>query len=547
MAVKLVALAAGLALAGTTTPAQAAAPVFTAPVAVGSSSAGAEGFSGSSPFAAILGADGSATIAWPAVDRGVQIAERPPGGGPFAEPHKISDDAAPGGIEVVSNEAGLRAMAWTDYTDLIGTDKGTAPLEIAVALPGQPFGAQEEVPLPPPAPVTDPGRNYSRTIGPSHLAVTADGAVLVSYLDNESQSQRSRPVTVLRLPDGSWTEPQVLDEYAYRPPSVAADATGLHAIWATPPHGASDQRIRVLYTADAGLDGHFGEAYLLSEPDRDADNGGRGPQFVTNRRGDMLVAWGQEWFNYQVEAAFRPAGGAWQAPRVISEGVPNSMRPTAALDERGDAVVAWTNGVSAYARFRPAGGDWGPASDSFARQGTIDTMPVALDPEGNGLIVSAVARSAGTVDSVAAFELPRGEKLGPALTVATGDEPVSPPAVATDSFGNGLVVWLSGRYQQPSTVHAASYSGRPPAVTAFRVKRSAFTLRVNEPARVTVVVRGRRRHTSESARVRRGATTLPFGPKVRALLMHHGRYRATIRARDPGPRASRPRTVHFKR
>jgi hypothetical protein len=403
------------------------------------------------------------------------------------------------------------------------------------------------VPLPPPAPVTDPERNYQRVIGPSHVAVTPTGAVLVSYLDNESQSQRSRPVTVLRRPDGSWTEPQVLDEYAYRPPSVAADAAGLHAIWSTPPHGASDQRIRVLYAADAGLDGHFGESQMLSEPDRDADNGGRGPQLVSNSRGDMLVVWGPEWFNFQVEGAFRAAGGPWGPPTVLSGDVPSSMRPTDALNERGDALVAWTNGVSAYARFKPSGDDWAPTTSAFARQGTIDTMPAALDPEGNGLIVSAVARSAGTVDTVAAFELPRGEKMRDAVVVGTGADPVSAPAVAKDAFGNGLVVWVSGRYQEPSTVHAASYSGAPPAISAFLARQHGFKLRVSEPARVSLTVHGRHRSATEHARVRRGVSTLPFDAKLRALLKRHGRYRATIRARDPGPRASKPRTIHFTR
>lgn len=521
--------------------ARAATPVFTPAATVGPSGTQAESFFGFPSTGAILGADGSATIAWPAPDHGVEVAERLPGGGPFSAPRTISDDAT-GSVALAADDGGARAAAWSTTVA-----PNMTRLEIAVAAPAAGFAAQEEVPLPPRGPAASPDRTDERYIGGADLAVAPDGAVLVSYTDSDSRSDDVRAVTALRRPDGTWTEPQVLDSGVYGDPTVAADVTGLHVLWAVPPHGGSNNRIRVLYTADASSDGHFGEPQMVSEPDRDAVNGGRGPQFVANRRGDLLVAWGAEWFSSQVEAAFRPAGGAWQQPRVLSDGVPNSQRPTAALDDRGDALVAWTDGTYAWARFRPAGGAWKPASSSFARQGTIDIMPAALDPDGNGLMVSAVARSVGTVDTIAGFELPRDGKLAPATTIDTGTDPVSLPQVATDPFGNGLVVWLTGRDNEPSQLRTASYSGRPPAITVFRARRAAFVVRASEPSRVTVTVRGRHHSVSERARIRRGATTLPFGRTVRALVRHHGRYRATIRARDPGPRASRPRTITFSR
>jgi hypothetical protein len=231
---------------------------------------------------------------------------------------------------------------------------------------------------------------------------------------------------------------------------------------------------------------------------------------------------------------------------VLYGGTPFGIRPAGALDDRGDALVSWTDG-NAHASFRPAGGDWGPATGAFARQGTVEQFPLALDADGAGLLVSAVTRSAGTVDTIAAFVIPRGGTLGSAITVSGGEEPVSRPRIATDALGNGLVVWFRGPVGRSSTLFAAGYSARPPAVTAFKARKAAFSLRVSEPARVTITVWGRHRHASAAARVWRGANKVPFRGKVRSLLRRHGRYRATVRARDAGPRASRPRTIKFKR
>src|SRR4051794_26689816 len=140
-------------------------------------------------------------------------------------------------------------------------------------------------------------------------------------------------------------------------------------------------------------------------------------------------------------------------------------------------------------------------------------MPAALDAEGDGLIVSAVTRES-LGDTIAGFELPRGGKLSEARTIASASEPVAPPVVAKDQFGNGLVVWLMGRYQEPSAVRVASYSGRPPAISLFRARRSAFRVRLSEPARGTVTVGWRHGRAREYSRVGRGASTLPFAARV---------------------------------
>src|SRR3954451_9940743 len=73
-----------------------------------------------------------------------------------------------------------------------------------------------------------------------------------------------------------------------------------------------------------------------------------------------------------------PTGGDGEQPEVLYGGIPYGERASGALDDRGDAAVAWTNG-DAFARSRPAGNVWGPTSTTFVRQGSLSSYQLAMD------------------------------------------------------------------------------------------------------------------------------------------------------------------------
>jgi hypothetical protein len=565
MAMKLrLAIVAAMALLwASTAAAHAAAPVFSAPVAI----AGGAWPSDSAPPAALLAPDGRATVAWggkgheftdpPTGGEGVFVSELPPGGGAFSPPVKVSDENA-GGVQLASNDVGMRALGW------MTTAAPEQALTVMLAPAGTGFGPAEHVPIPPRAPATQPGViEDSRSVAVSSLAVAPDGTLAVTYIDIDRRADNLRGVVVMRRPDGHWTEPQTLDDQLRPPetPVVAADGLGgLHVMWTGAPNDGSSRHV-VLYVADAGSDGRFGPARELSEPDQDVDSA-TAPKLIANRRGDVLAAWeGRAPADYvhppgtggRIEASVRSAGGDWSAPKVFSSDASSwAERATAALDDRGDALVVWTSGILALGSVRPAGGDWGPVNFAFAGQNAVDEMPAALDAGGTGLVTAAVAGPGGATNKIVAYVVPPGGKFEPPVTVSSDNDRVSRPNVATDSFGNGLVVWLRGPARttpsgEPSTVFAAGYSAQPPAVAAFRASKTAFTLRSSEPARVTLTVSGRHRHVTQRSRVHRGANSVAFGKNVRGLLGHHGRFRATVQARDVGPRASRAKTITIKR
>jgi hypothetical protein len=536
----------------------AAAPVFSAPVPVAADAP--EARIGALPRA-LLAADGRTTVAWPGMPHGVGrpptgregvfVSELPPGGGTFSPPLKLSNDST-GGLLLESNAGGTRVLGWTTFDR-----PPEQSSQLTVAPPGLGFGPVEQIPTAPRAPATDPGVSEdSRDIFVSSLAVAPDGSVLVGYIDKDRRAEDVRGIVVVRRPDGTWTEPQVLEDQLLpdQGPMVAADgAGGLHALWSAAPHDGSGS-VTTIYTADAPPGGGFGDARALSAPEPNANNGMA--RLVTNRRGDILAVWqvgnGPGAFD-QIVATLHPSGGDWLPPRVLSDTSSlGGTKPTGALDDVGDALVVSADEIRAYASFRPARGDWGPLRAMFVGAGTNDEVPAALDAGGRGLLTSAAARGGdGSTNTILAFVLPRGGAPEGPITVSAGGETVSRPQIATDPFGNGVVVWLrgpgNGLGDQPSTVFAAGYSAAPPDLSSVVAKRSAFALKVNEPARVTVTVSGRHRRAVQWSRVRRGKSTLAFNGKVRALVARHGHYKATFRARDAGPRASRARTITFKR
>ena len=114
-----------------------------------------------------------------------------------------------------------------------------------------------------------------------------------------------------------------------------------------------------------------------------------------------------------------------------------------------------------------------------------------------------------------------------------------------DRFGNGVVAWQETGSR---TLVAARYSAAPPAVTALAAKRNGFRLRVSEPAKVAITVRGRgRRATMTAVPKPRARTTVRFNRRVKRLLRRPGRYRAVVRASDGGAQSAKAKRLTFRR
>ena len=98
----------------------------------------------------------------------------------------------------------------------------------------------------------------------------------------------------------------------------------------------------------------------VSPPSASADS----PRVALDAAGDAFAAWTLETSTeaYVIEAAERPAGGAWQAPVVVSNSSQSSDRPQIAVGPAGDVVVVWqglgSGNETIGAAVHPAGGGW---------------------------------------------------------------------------------------------------------------------------------------------------------------------------------------------
>jgi hypothetical protein len=117
------------------------------------------------------------------------------------------------------------------------------------------------------------------------------------------------------------------------------------------------------------------------------------PRVAFDANGDAFAAWeAYTGFTFVVETSYRPVGGAWQAPVVVSPAeIPGAAHPQLTVDPKGDAIVVWDRGspidAVTQAAFMPAGGSWHPPVDISPEGDSAVEPQVALDGQGDALVL----------------------------------------------------------------------------------------------------------------------------------------------------------------
>jgi len=208
------------------------------------------------------------------------------------------------------------------------------------------------------------------------VVLEADGGAL--FIGNSSV----KPYAVYRRPDGTFEQPVALD------PVPALAATGIAA----------------------------------------------------NRRGDVLIAWGEKG---KVLARERPAGGSFGAPEIVATGddiLAGDVQ--AGLNDSGDAAISFD---PSWLVMRTDGGAFGPRQP---RPPVPDAFPtterLAMNERGD-LAIAWVERPLRRVMTV---YRPAGGALSPPMLLGVapffihgGREPPLRPALSLDGAGTGTVVW----------------------------------------------------------------------------------------------------------
>jgi hypothetical protein len=227
-------------------------------------------------------------------------------------------------------------------------------------------------------------------------------------------------------------------------PQIALDAAGdATAVWRR-----FDGSDFVIQSADRPAGGSWSAPVDLSAAGEDASE----PQLAVDPAGDAVVVWsrfdGAETGSHSiVQAASRPAGGAWSMPVDLSAAERNAEQPRAAVDADGDAIAVWRrfDGSSfiVQSASRPAGGAWGgPVDLSAAGHDGMDPQ-LALDPAGDAAVVWSRFNDAKPASHsvIQAASRPHEGAWEGTVDVSDAAQNAQTPQVAVDAAGKAVAVW----------------------------------------------------------------------------------------------------------
>jgi hypothetical protein len=235
---------------------------------------------------------------------------------------------------------------------------------------------------------------------------------------------------------GSWTAPVDIAEFsqgAAPEPWIAVDWEGnATAVW---------KQGEVITSSFHPFAGSWGEPTPLSEGESFT------PQAAMDARGDTTVVWmHNDGSHYVVESAYRPEGGEWEAPMLVSKPGEEGGNPQVALDAKGDSLVVWRGEVegeeSVRAAYRPQGELWSPATSVSSPGEHVQALHDAVDPAGNAIVAWSgdMGKEGEYGIAHAAFKPVEGSWETP-VALSTNGANASPSDVVFDTSGNAALVW----------------------------------------------------------------------------------------------------------
>jgi PKD domain/PASTA domain len=311
---------------------------------------------------------GRAVVVWECPKGGntiVQAVTRRPGGS-WSAPHDLSAPGHDAHVpQVALDRAGDALAVWARSN---GTD---VVVQSALQRANGAWLAPEDV--------SGPGFDVDRP----DVALNAAGNGVAVWQASDGSNSFIQAAT--RAAASSWGTPQPLSSGGYSErPQVGVDSAGdAVAVWS---FRAANLRVEAaVHRAGGG----WAQAETLSSAGADALQ----PQVDVNPSGNAIAAWVSfDGRTYIIQSASRPRGGAWSAVQDISPGSsPDLGAPRISLDAAGDAVAVWRGLRSARERIqaarRPARGAWSAPVLISGGRADGDLPDVNLDAAGNGAAI----------------------------------------------------------------------------------------------------------------------------------------------------------------
>jgi PKD domain len=233
--------------------------------------------------------------------------------------------------------------------------------------------------------------------------------------------------------------------------------------------GLFTYRVNALYRARGGS---WTTAPSLLVSNFDAET----PDVAIGGDGTAIAVWSQRGLgtNKQIHFAARPPGGPWGTPAPLSIDGIDSTAPSIAMNESGEAILAYQEG-SGNVRLlrRPPGGTFASIGSGYVPEtltGSFTAPRVAFNDAGNALVsYNAVAT---------AFPVP----IIRAVQSAIGGGFISPTTISPfGSFNAVLAIGASGDAfagygtgNSPTQIRSAGFDGSAPRIEGFAFPTSAF-------------------------------------------------------------------------
>jgi hypothetical protein len=279
---------------------------------------------------------------------------------------------------------------------------------------------------------SDDGVNWSGpvTIGlgtAPAVAIAPDGAAVAIWQGGLATAPNVQ--ASVRPAGGSWSAPVVISSNPGHP-VIGMDESG-NAVAAWAPINLTQS----VETASLPAGGHWTAVHTLAAK-------GGGVNLATNSVGGVVVTWRSA---NSIEAASGTILGGFSAPVVVGStyaGLSALSAPRVALNDAGQASLAWQSGTSYRVVTRAASGAWSTLTQLSANGSS--GFGTAIDGAGNAIAAFGVLESTGVTTSVATYASLRpagGTWEAPTLLSSLSDKSFG--GVAGDEAGTFVVAWTN--------------------------------------------------------------------------------------------------------
>jgi hypothetical protein len=295
----------------------------------------------------------------------------------------------------------------------------------------------------------------------ARLGFGPDGSALAVWTLHDITSADNSVRSSRYVPGSGWETPEFIETHpgeVFGKPDLAVNSQGdAVAVWV---HfdGTFMNLWANRYTAGSG----WGTAEIIDESDDVVEN----PRVAINGAGDIVAVWPMRdlgSFDWDVWSRRYAPGAGWASSELVSvNNTFEAIQPRPVLDEDGNALVVWVQGLgldaALHASRHTGTGGW-TSEQELDVSGSVDDPQIAIDPAGNAIAVWRRQQDVNGMLEMLPYAA-RHTAGGWSTPQAIGNRTAFDPKVAMDLTGHAIAVWQEIDPALPFTDASAVWGNR---------------------------------------------------------------------------------------